>query len=153
MITYYKNFLRDEISNELIDYYLNNKSKVRSNKDKIYSFDALDIPTDANLKVFNKFNPKNPIAFRIQKLDKSVEVNEYQHTHLHAWSYLFYLNDNFIGGELLVEDNIIIKPKKNSLIVMTGELPHSVTQVIDGERLVLVCFSKELINIKQNDLI
>ena len=153
MITYYKNFLTDEISNELIDYYIINKPNEWSTRNKVYSYDAIDIPMDANLKIFNKFNPKDPIAFRIQKSDMSVKVNEYQHTHLHPWTYLFYLNDNFIGGELLVEDNIKIKPKRNSLIVMTGTLPHSITQVIDGERLVLICFSKELINIKQNDLI
>jgi predicted 2-oxoglutarate/Fe(II)-dependent dioxygenase YbiX len=81
----------------------------------------------------------------------SIIKNDKTHTHSKAWTSIVFLNDNFEGGELLI-DNCTIKPKKNQLILFTGNLPHMVVPIINGERFTLVSISDKKAIIKLNIL-
>jgi hypothetical protein len=57
---------------------------------------------------------------------------------------LFYINDDYEGGELVyTEKNIIFKPKANTLIIHGGakEFTHGVKRVTSGERYTLSTFA------------
>jgi hypothetical protein len=57
---------------------------------------------------------------------------------------LFYINDDYEGGELVyTEKNIIFKPKANTLIIHGGakEFTHGVKKVTSGERYTLSTFA------------
>jgi hypothetical protein len=47
---------------------------------------------------------------------------------------LFYLNDDYEGGELAVGDDFIYKPKKYDLVYMSSEPMHGVLPVTKGTR-------------------
>jgi hypothetical protein len=47
---------------------------------------------------------------------------------------LFYLNDDYQGGELLIEDNFKYKPKSLDLVYYPTHLMHAVAPVTDGKR-------------------
>ena len=50
-------------------------------------------------------------------------------------SLLYFLNDNYEGGEIIIADTIY-KPKKNSAIMFPSNFmfPHSVNRVLEGTR-------------------
>lgn len=55
---------------------------------------------------------------------------------------VYYLNDNFDGGEIVYEDlDLKIKPKKNSLVIHGAHIPHKVQRVRGtNNRFVLTTF-------------
>lgn len=68
------------------------------------------------------------------------------HTDYHRRiSTIFYLNDNYIGGEInFPRFHITIKPKANQMIIFpsTYVYNHSVSPVIEGERYAVVSWLK-----------
>ena len=55
-------------------------------------------------------------------------------------NFIYYLNDDFEGGELELsykgdtEVDVIITPKKNTLVIIPSDMWHRVRPVIDGHR-------------------
>ena len=85
----------------------------------------------------------------IQRMYDGVEL--FSHTDVHTdpsiqYAAIFYLNDNYEGGQLFFENlNISLKPKAGSLVLFPGteEFKHGVTVVNPGPtRYVLVGFIK-----------
>lgn len=140
MIEIYNNFVSNNESNQLIEYYKSNISKEYTRIDDIYNFKAVDVLEYNAFSIHNKLKLISPVTIRVQLVDESISVTEYSHSHTIPWTYLVFLNDNFEGGELEIE-NIKITPKKNQLIVFPGNLKHRVLQVTGGSRYTLVSFT------------
>ena len=60
---------------------------------------------------------------------------------------LFYLNDDYIGGELIIEDNFRYKPKALDLLYYPTHLMHGVAPVTDGKRYMfgIFCYKGDVI--------
>ena len=53
------------------------------------------------------------------------------------WAFFLYLNNNFKGGELIVED-AVIKPDIGKLVIFkAGIMKHKVNKILKGERFTL----------------
>lgn len=144
MIEIINNFSTTEESSQLIMYYISNIEYENTHINNIYSFKEIDI----NLKKYNDttLSKKLPLntsdLIRVQLLNNSFIVSNYMHTHYQPWSYVLFLNDDFVGGELIIE-NIVLTPKKNQLVVFSGNLKHRVNQVTKGNRYTLVSFTQK----------
>jgi hypothetical protein len=58
-----------------------------------------------------------------------------------VFGLVFYLNDDYTGGELDYKDlNIIIKPKANSMLIHRAHLIHGVKEVTSGTRYAVSSF-------------
>lgn len=152
MIEIYSDFFTNEESDELISYYNMHRNNHIAWRKGNYRFDSIDIIDLVDTFLFSKkLKVINPVKFRIQSVNPSIDINEGPHRHAEAWTSIVFLNDNFKGGELVI-DNSIIHPKKNQLILFTGNEPHMVNPIIDGERFTLVSISDKKVVIKRNML-
>jgi hypothetical protein len=150
MIEVYSDFFTDMDSNELISYYNQYRDNHIEFRQGVYRFDTIDIRDVVDKFLFNsKIKIINPVKFRIQSVNPNIDINDRTHTHAEAWTSIVFLNDDFEGGELIV-DNCIIKPKKNQLVLFTGNEPHMVNPIINGERFTLVSISEKKAIIKRN---
>ena len=148
MIRYIKSFLNESD----IDYLksLIYESELKFHTDKVYKFYYLDIINkDLNINNFNDFSFKK---FRIQMVNETInQVQEY-HGHVNPWSFIVFLNEDFVGGEVVFE-NKIFKPKKGDMIYFSGEELHKVNNCI-GNRYTLVGFMENNpLNIKPKNII
>ena len=152
MIEIYSDFFTNAESDELISYYNIHRNMHIEFRQGVYRFDTISIKDIVSTFLFNdKLKVIDPIKFRIQSVSPSININDRTHTHAEAWTSIVFLNDDFEGGELIV-DNCIIKPKKNQLILFTGNEPHMVTPIINGERFTLVSISEKKAILKKNML-
>jgi hypothetical protein len=150
MIEIYSNFFTNEESDELLLYY--NIHRHEYPYLSMNGISTISIEDMVDTFLFNnKLKVMNPTKFKIQSYIPSINVNDKLHTHPQAWTSIVFLNDDFEGGELII-DNCIIKPKKNQLILFTGNLPHVVAPIISGERFTLVSISDKKAIIKLNIL-
>jgi hypothetical protein len=140
MIEIYDNLLTNEDSEELIRYYNDNITTEFTNFNEVYSFKAVNLVNYENLGFHKKIQIYDPLFIRVQLVDQTVPLVEKMHVHIYNWTFVAFLNDDYVGGELII-DNITIKPKKNSLVVFTGNLRHRVTKTEQGKRFTLVSFS------------
>jgi hypothetical protein len=62
---------------------------------------------------------------------------------------LLYLNDNYLGGELIVEDNFKYKPKELDLVYYPTHLMHGVATVTEGKRYMIgiFCYKGDVISL------
>jgi hypothetical protein len=152
MIEIHSNFFTNKESDELLCYYNTHRDTHVEFRQGVYRFDTISIKDIVDTFLFNnKLKVVNPIRFRIQSVSSLININDAPHTHPQAWTSIVFLNDDFAGGELIV-DNCIIKPKKNQLILFTGNEPHMVNPIINGERFTLVAISENKAMIKKNIL-
>lgn len=90
------------------------------------------------------FAPNKCTHFRVNKYEEGGFMSEHadniHHSHHQQYGYplaslLFFLNDEYEGGELIISD-ITYKPKKNSAIIFPSNFlfPHSVNKIIKGTR-------------------
>jgi hypothetical protein len=150
MIEIYSNFFTNEESDELISYYNTNRDKHIEFRKGVYRFDTISIKDNVDRFLFNsKLKIINPVKFRIQSVNPSININDAPHTHFECWTSIVFLNDNFKGGELII-DNCVLKAKKNQLVLFTGNEPHMVNPIIDGERFTLVSISEKKAILKKN---
>lgn len=105
--------------------------------------DAWDFSKNADIidVVLNKINDyiKNidNYKFVVQKLDKTkISI---PHTDYLDYTSVLLLNDEFDGGELIIE-NIPSNLKKGNLIIFDAQKMHHVTKIINNERYTLVGF-------------
>jgi len=152
MISINSNFITKKNCLEFINYYNNNKEKIDSVLDvDVYRYNGIDIIN--NLENFNIFS-KNNIGkekidrIRIQHVDNSISMVENPHTHKTPFSFIIFLNDNFMGGEL-VFDNVKIKPSIGQMVYFSGFESHYVENIVEGDRYTLVCFLKTQLTIQK----
>ena len=90
------------------------------------------------------YNPISMTSFRINRYKKggfmSEHVDNIHHSHGQKYGFpqsslLYFLNDNYEGGEIIIADPIY-NPQKNSAIIFPSNFmfPHSVNQVLEGTR-------------------
>ena len=66
----------------------------------------------------------------------------------HVWTSILYLNDNFTGGNTIIEGERI-PPKKGSVITFKGELKHGVEEVTEGNRYTISVWYKNHIGVNK----
>jgi hypothetical protein len=72
-----------------------------------------------------------------------LHVDNYNKKYSNDYSAILYLTDSYSGGEInFPERKLNIKPKPGTLITFIGtkDLAHEVKEVIDGDRVNLICF-------------
>ena len=139
--------------------YANNSGKIKDS-DKRVIMDDMWIPdnTDWHKLVndffgkvikkysdtFERFSCQRHCGFRMNRYSTggfmSEHVDNIHHSHGQKYGFpqtslLYFLNDNYEGGEIIIADTIY-KPKKNSAIMFPSNFmfPHSVNRVLEGTR-------------------
>jgi predicted 2-oxoglutarate/Fe(II)-dependent dioxygenase YbiX len=90
------------------------------------------------------FKPNRTTDFRINKYSEGGFMSEHadniHHSHGQEYGYpsaslLFFLNDGYEGGELVIADNVYT-PKRNSAIIFPSNFmfPHHVNKITKGTR-------------------
>jgi predicted 2-oxoglutarate/Fe(II)-dependent dioxygenase YbiX len=134
MIKYYSNFLNEDECQYFIELFNNNDVKYHT--DMVYKFYYIDL-ISLKLKT-NKFNKYHFSKFRVQMVNESINQIQESHLHHNPWSFIVFLNENFIGGELIF-GNEEYKPKIGDMIYFTGDEFHRVNNCI-GDRYTLIGF-------------
>lgn len=158
MITYIPNFL----SNPECEYYID-------------LFKSNDIEFMEWIQTYNKFGDDDVLKFyyndltenkfetdkfpnyifktlRIQMVNESIDQCKAPHTHVNPWSFVIFLNENFIGGEL-VFDNIEYEPKTGDMVYFSGEERHKLNNCV-GDRYTLIGgMQNNPLNVKTGKLI
>lgn len=103
------------------------------------------------LEYFTDITPKR-IGAWINKINNTTNKNDKYHTDESLFTFIFYLNDDFEGGEFeyiemdgSTEKITKIKPTKYLSIFSNNELQHRVLPVSKGDRYSLVIFYDTII--------
>ena len=88
-----------------------------------------------------KINNKHYVNyFQLTKWNTNCYALPHKDTGNNIWSSILYLNDNFIGGETIVNKKIV-KPETGKLIIFKGaKLSHSVNKITKGVRYTIPCW-------------
>jgi len=154
---------------KLIDLFEKNNGKERIENDGAPNFTQLNISQHLNelvspisntivnhleyyesqFSAFSKFFPEEICLeeFRIKcydsktrdRFDLHVDVTD-KDSSVRALAFLYYLNDDFSGGEtIFLEHDLIIKPKVGSLIIFppTWQYPHKGSPVKSGKKYIM----------------
>lgn len=146
--------------NEKEKLYLENKcenfsiSQLPNNKGNYYVRSYLDKNTEDSKNIINKINlnlkkhfnnfDETPSNIWINKVDSTTNKNDTFHNDKSYLTFLFYLNDDFSGGEYeytIPKERIKkIQPKKYMSIITDSDVSHRVLPVRNGVRYSLVAF-------------
>ena len=78
--------------------------------------------------------------FQIVKWPMTEEQKQHRDFDYHPYTSIIYLNDNFEGGETVVEKTMI-KPKKGLMVLFDGNKKvHSVNKINKGPRYTISCW-------------
>jgi hypothetical protein len=134
MIKYVKSFLNEKEVLYFIDMF--NNEKMNYHGDDVYKFYYIDlINRDLTIQKFSNFSFKK---FRVQMVNETIKQIETFHRHVNPWSFIIFLNDDFIGGEVIFGSEEY-KPKTGDMIYFSGDEQHKVNDCI-GDRHTLVGF-------------
>jgi predicted 2-oxoglutarate/Fe(II)-dependent dioxygenase YbiX len=146
MIEIYQNYVSQIEINEILEFFNKNIKDVKTHIDSVYRFNGISLLDNINnISFLKKLNYTNYDRIRIQHVDKNVDMITNPHKHHHAYSFVVFLNDEYEGGELIF-DNVTFKPKVGQLICFSGNEPHYVKNVTNGDRYTLVSFFNDKIN-------
>jgi len=140
MIQIYKDFFTNSESDKLISYYESNTKFEFENINEVYSFKAINLNEKFISELSQKIIIPSPEFIRVQLINNLIPSIEKMHKHTYNWSIVSFLNDNFSGGDLIIE-NVIIRPTKNMLVIFSGDLMHKVSEIKEGNRYTLVSFT------------
>jgi predicted 2-oxoglutarate/Fe(II)-dependent dioxygenase YbiX len=102
---------------------------------KIFIIAKKEIELKYNIKVINTKNSYNITVWRpAMSMHAHYDDADYKDYNFAA---LFYINDNYHGGELnFINLNKTVKPKQNSLLIFPGHqtYTHEVKTIINGHR-------------------
>ena len=145
-----ENFITKEQSDLFKNFHEENFNKLHDQQKKIHGSTEIikceRMISDFDIVLFKFLYAK--LTNLIQHISKNSIINysevvkwpkgEYQSSHkdfdYHTYTSILYLNDDFVGGETKVE-NEIIKPKKGKLILFEGsKLNHEVLEIKEGTR-------------------
>ena len=102
---------------------------------KIFLIAKKSIESKYDIKIVNKKNSYNITVWRpAMSMHAHYDDADYKDYNFAA---LFYINDNYHGGEInFINLNKIIKPKANSLLIFPGHetYTHEVKTIINGHR-------------------
>jgi hypothetical protein len=133
MIKYFDSFLTDDECDYFISFFDLSKNY---NDDDTYRFYYVDlIKQDLKISKFSNFKFKK---FRVQMVNETINQVKKPHGHSNPWSFITFLNDDFIGGEIIFHEKTY-KPKKGDMIYFSGKEIHQVNNCV-GNRYTLVGF-------------
>jgi hypothetical protein len=75
-----------------------------------------------------------------------LHVDNYDEKHSKDYSAILYLTNSYSGGNVVfAKQDLIIKPDPGTLVTFIGteDLKHEVQEVIDGDRVNVICFLHE----------
>lgn len=135
MIKRINNFLSKDYCNNLIRLFENSSEKFKHGDNL-----TLDCKDDVLLNNLSKKFKIDLLKYPNTKQIVKWPTGSYMNTHLDSgdvYGIIFYLNDDYIGGETVIE-NKKIKPKTgNGVLFSNGKLYHSVTKIEKGNRYTL----------------
>jgi len=145
-----KNFLPEKILNDLINYHKNNFNIKNNLSKKHRDTEVIMCEKDPEnfkemttiLNNFIKKINKNYVInyFEIVRWPSGASQKEHFDFEHHPYTTILYLNDDFEGGETVVEHKPII-PEKNKLIGFEGnKIIHKVNEIKKGSRYTLPCW-------------
>lgn len=141
MVIVSPNFITPSESNDFINFIDNNSDNV-THFNENYWYNGINIKN--NIDTFSFFKRINiesysPHLLRIHKIDRYNSTPEVAHYDDTPFSFIIFLNDNFIGGEINFK-GIVVKPISNSIVYFTKDAIHSIKKVQEGTRYTLVGF-------------
>ena len=137
----FDNFLNPTECNALIKEFNNNLKHTKVYRDTI-TLKIIYKPVFNKLKnIFSFFNFDNPDNMEIVLWNKDSKMKPHYDTG-DILSFIVYLNDNYSGGETLIDD-IKITPKTGRLILFSnGFYLHKVNKIKDKKRYTLIGWYK-----------
>ena len=148
------NFISDKKSDSLINFHkenfnLNNSYSKKYRKTEVlqcvhmpknFLVENIYSLLDNYIKTINKDYEIN--YFEIVKWLQNESQDKHKDFSFHPYTSILYLNDNFKGGETVVDDKVI-KPEKCKLISFEGnKIIHGVNIITKGERYTVPCWYK-----------
>ena len=86
---------------------------------------------------------KNYVVTWMQDGDHFIEHNDYDGKDIDSFTLIAYLNDDYLGGELVFKDGPALKPKAGSLLIFPSSLYHSVNNVTGDRYTIMVNMDRE----------
>ena len=156
MIDFYteKNFMSNEHCKHLIKLYNNNLKNTYSydfNKTKPLNLFKFLFNDDVIMEVINKIEKKYFDLYGANNIDLMElvrwPVSSKMPTHKDKpgdkFAFIIYLNDDYTGGETIINESIIVKPEVGMLLTFAGyKFNHGVNEVKNNERYTLVGWCK-----------
>lgn len=144
------NFLSEKECQDIIEKFKSlNGNYTTYRKRYLLNFDVwFKEPHFENIK--KKFLRKDKKIHNMEVLFWPIGESHIWHvdTKYYDFTTITYLNENYEGGRTIVEDVEII-PKTGKYVEFNSNRKHMVTELISGERFVLLCWYKnEYCNIK-----
>lgn len=140
MIQKINNFLSHNLCNELIGFFESSNNQEKFRDTLILNYKNKKILED----LYNLLKIKvllTPADMQIVKWP----TGSWMHKHLDSgdqYGILFYLNDNFEGGETIIDTETITPKKGCGVLFSNGILPHSVCKIKKGTRYTLPIWYK-----------
>ena len=143
--------LKNFLSNKECDKYFKMIDDIGYNAKPIpWEERAVEITTDPIVdKVTKYINERFNLNLIVEQAEtQNHNINSYSVFHVHdhevrkhiVYNSLLYLNDNFEGGETIV-NKVKIKPKKGLMILFSGNnIKHGVNTIKKGERYTIPCW-------------
>jgi hypothetical protein len=135
------NFLTEDFCNKLIENFKKYKNKHRKFNNR-YLIKLNEYKEDVLFKeAINKYFKQDKKIKNIEILSWEIGESHPLHNDAKFYDYttITYLNENYVGGRTIV-NNIEIEPKIGKYIGFDSKEMHMVTELISGERYVLICW-------------
>ena len=147
MILIEESLFNKDICNSLVRLAIDNEQKARPFRD-IKVFDLKDVNhifTKKLINYFSNFLGKRGIIAYPEKIEITIwEINSKQDMHLDGardttnLTSITYLNDDYLGGETIFKNGIIVKPEIGKTVFFDGKkYLHGVSPITKGKRYVL----------------
>ena len=141
IISIIDNFLDKNSCNDLIKYFKKNIKDIEKYRDTYilkYIYQPILKKLNKNIGMFDFKKPDNMEIVKWPQgsfMDPHTDKGDFL-------SFIVYLNDNFKGGETII-NGITVKPKKGSIVIFSnGHYLHHVNKVMDKERYTLIAWYK-----------
>ena len=153
------NFLSKNDCNYLIDLYNKNLNKTYNyefNNSKPLSLKEINDDLVENIKFkiekkyFNIFGANEIDLIEIVKWPISSKMPMHNDHDTDKFAFIIYLNDDYVGGETVVENLEIVKPEVGKLLTFNGaKYRHCVNEIKLKSRYTLIgwCKKRENVNV------
>jgi len=141
MVIISPNYITESESLEFIKFANENEKSFTHTNDNYWYNGTNILKEKNNFSFFNKINihKYNPELLRIHKIDSNLNTPEVPHFDTTPFSFIIFLNDGYVGGELNFK-RITITPTKYTIVYFTKDESHYIKKVTEGIRYTLVGF-------------
>lgn len=149
MITYH-NLLTKQQCDEIIQFFYDHNQSASMTPQNTVSLAKFEHKLIHNIHV-DVANQNNLLInyYQIVRWGKNTHMDKHIDTYLYNdgnvttknyYTSILYLNDDFVGGETVVDD-VIVKPEIGKMILFDGgTVPHQVLKIIKGVRHTIPCW-------------